>query len=197
MDTNRCSGRVQTAGVVTVAFLLVTTFLGPLGAGTAAATPDEGEPNDSRENATEVAPGSPVTGEVSSGDDVDWFAVEADRGETINATMTAGPGSNDFKLYPPDSGFVGDTDVSNGTASIGTTAQSSGTYYIRVRAEGDGADYTLVTEVTGTGQPAQVTAEPGGGGATTTSSDGGPGFTAPLAVLAVVTTLLALVRHRS
>ena len=108
------------------------------------------EANEDRGNATRIAVNGSQSGDITIGD-TDWFAITAQRGETINVTTTHGSnGANDVKLYPKgDSGWVGDGGGSNATGSIGTTARYTGTYYIRVKKDffaSQGTDYTLQVE---------------------------------------------------
>ena len=136
-------GRARPVLVVGVAVLLVTTTLAsvPL----AAATPPESEPNDSQENAQSIQTGATVDGAIESNGDTDWYSFQADRGETINVTVSGGAdGTNTVKLFGKTQ--RGGSDVSDETVSVGTTARYTGTYYVQVSKDfyaSQGADYTL------------------------------------------------------
>lgn len=114
-----------------------------------AKTPPEEEPNDSPETATGIESGTTVTGEISARDDEDWFAFEAEAGESANLTGEIGPGPGIFfKLTDGDGNVIATVRGSDQTVSSGFTVTETDTYYLRVHHwTGDGsAEYSFEIE---------------------------------------------------
>jgi hypothetical protein len=107
---------------------------------------DDFEPNEDRANATRITANTTQSGDVTVGD-TDWFRFEAERGETINVTMTAGSGgTNNVKLFDRSSQRDGVDASAGDPGSVGTTARYTGTYYVQVKKDffaSHGADYTI------------------------------------------------------
>ncbi|MEF8851609.1 MAG: PPC domain-containing protein [Haloarculaceae archaeon] len=120
---------VRRVVVASVVALLVAGALGPVAGGLL--TPDEEEPNDSREEAQEVPVGETVTGELPE-EDRDWFAFTVERGVIVNVTASTADGDRgtDFTLRDPDGDKVGGTRLGGGRDYFGTTAAPGGTYFV-------------------------------------------------------------------
>lgn len=148
-------------------------------------TQTENEPNDTPENATLVAPGTTVTGEIAARDgnasdsDTDWFAVAAEDGQNVTVEFTAGNESERLLVFlasadrlrnasegPENVSAENVTDVSEGlgdatfassgsTVQLRTTAQRSGVYLIGVT--GLEGEYSFVVETESEGPPANAT----------------------------------------
>ncbi|WP_330631525.1 hypothetical protein [Halocatena halophila] len=102
---------------------------------------DQYDPNEQPSSATHVAAGETVSATMS-GQDVDTYAIQLDKGETIAASAeTDSTGLVNIQLTGPDTpdttfaGYHGEHDVSNESPQTKTfthTAAQSGTYYVRV-----------------------------------------------------------------
>jgi hypothetical protein len=109
-------------------------------------TVTESEPNDTRQEAMSVSLGTEIMGELETAD-VDWFAFDADEGQTVVAefTRSVASGVTSLILYGPggdyrDLIFVGTGDPTQLVETVGTT----GTYYIEVvDVEQSAGEYTL------------------------------------------------------
>lgn len=110
---------------------------------------DDFEPNEDRENATEIGVGETVSGEVSVGD-TDWFAFTVDAGETVNVTAAAeDKRGTEFNLVTPDGDSVQGTRLSGGRDYFGTTVATGGTYYVQtlgVSPDRGGGEYNFTVE---------------------------------------------------
>lgn len=126
----------------------------------------EGEPNDNPQNATFVAPGTPVSGEIdangtnASGADSDWFAVPVQGNQTVTVTFESANESERLLVFLADpsrvenpqnassnaSDAVADIDSTMGedTVTLNTTADQSGIYFLGVT--GLSGEYTFTVE---------------------------------------------------
>jgi hypothetical protein len=115
----------------------------------AATATQEGDPGDSSENATGISSGESVSGTIPGNADEDWYAIEVERGETINVTATIGSsGGVEFDLKTPGGNTIGGPRGQGETVVGGATAPESGTYYIQAyKFSGNtGADYSFTVE---------------------------------------------------
>lgn len=158
--------------VVTVLLLACLLTTGVVAGGVT--TGDGGQPGDAadeRTDARQIEAGETVEGNLSDGDDVDWYAVDATAGEAVVATLellnVSGNRSVEINVYDP-SGNLGteeERDKMSGpervagkrpgsteepTADAPDVAESTGTYYVEVREswwnetdEGVSSPYTL------------------------------------------------------
>jgi hypothetical protein len=125
-------GLPVTARSVVVASVVVLLAAGAIVPVTGMLTrPDEEEPNDSREEAQEIAIGETITGEIPAGDS-DWFAFSVERGVTLNVTAGAAEGdrATQFSLRGPDDDRFGGARLAGSRDYFGTTVASGGTYYV-------------------------------------------------------------------
>ena len=129
---------------------------------------DSFEPNDDRSAATSIESGEHVNGTIMKGD-VDFFAVEADAGESINATTALrdtnvlnqgnvaidilnsnGERLNEVAndtLYPYQGDNVTNQDGAKGSGevsqeTVNATVEDAGTYYVRVTESSEDNDLT-------------------------------------------------------
>jgi len=126
-------------------------------------TDDSPEPNDERATATEVENGSATDEAIIDGPrDVDYYAVEADAGDTVVSEIGFDSDSADLDLE-----LENDTGATLETSNYGTDSErvvhevdENGTYYVRVDAYGGApAAYTYAVNTTDSAPPAT---EPGG-----------------------------------
>lgn len=142
--------------VALVAGLVVTSAVasGSFVASDATSAEPGGDAPDERSNATVVSPGDSVQGNISDGDDVDWYAVDATAGEAILPWLvlknnTGGRGLS-VSLYAPDGEELGErtADKMSGLSSVAgegprgrqdaravspDVVEANGTYYVAVR----------------------------------------------------------------
>lgn len=142
--------------VALVAGLVVASAVasGSFAASDAPTAEPGGDAPDERTNATVVSPGEHVQGNVSSGDDVDWYAVDATAGEAILPWLvlqnnTGGRGLS-VSLYGPDGEPLGErtADKMSGLSAVAgegprgrqdaravspDVVEADGTYYVEVR----------------------------------------------------------------
>ena len=141
------------------------SFAGVAGAQT---TGDTLEPNDSLSDAVDVGSGDAYDGlEISDSEDVDYFAVDVEEGETITANIEFSDEEGDLDLEIQDS----DGDYLTSSISVSDdetaeyTASESGTYYVQVYGfSGATADYDIDIE---TGNPRADATDLGTGGSAT------------------------------
>ena len=127
------------------------------------ADPDPFEPNDELDAATPIKPGERVEGALVDGER-DVFAVEADAGENVTASVEVGdlptdnPGNVAIDVLAPDGERLNEpteddvgrpanrTDLSGATvkdvATVSATVEEAGTYYLRVQGA-YGSDPTI------------------------------------------------------
>jgi hypothetical protein len=109
-------------------------------------TVSESEPNDSQGEAMSVSLGTEIAGQLERAG-VDWFAFDADSGETVTArfTRSATDGVTSVVLYGPDGDFgdlvfVGSDDP----VDLVETVETAGTHYVEVvDVQNSDGDYTL------------------------------------------------------
>lgn len=115
-----------------VSMVLLSTAV-PLGA--LAQENGEDEPNDDRLAATPIQ-GTQVSGNVEMQSGVDWFSVEAARGEEVSFVLTKAADAQgiNISMHSPDGERLDNTSSFDGAlrAEVETTAQESGTYYLKV-----------------------------------------------------------------
>ncbi len=102
---------------------------------------DRHDPNEQPSSATQIEANDTVSA-VMSGSDVDTYAIDLDKGETINASaQTDSTGLVNIQLVSPETpdityaGYSDEYDVAGGYAAnkqITYTANESGTYFVRV-----------------------------------------------------------------
>jgi hypothetical protein len=96
------------------------------------------EPNEDMGNATRINTGEEIQDQRSLGD-TDWYAFDAEAGETINLTGYVGPGSGlRFNIIRADGESIQREGGSDAQLHDGVTATYSGTYYLRLRKSGGG-----------------------------------------------------------
>lgn len=104
-------------------------------AGLAVAVQDEFEPNDTREEASEIDAGTYDGLEVPS-DGSDYYAVELEEGQEITVTIrfTHADGDLEMLLYPPgeDSRFLREETSTTDDEQFTYTATGNGTHYVLV-----------------------------------------------------------------
>lgn len=126
--------------------LLTVLVLGALTAAPAAGQSDQFEPNDHRQEAPVLEPGT-YTGLEMAGDEwFDYYAIEASAGEEVSGEITVQSGDGDLSLlmYGPDGGLQDDDYTSSGTATVQLTAQSDERYYVGVWGwQSNGTTYDL------------------------------------------------------
>ncbi|UPM43511.1 pre-peptidase C-terminal domain-containing protein [Halocatena salina] len=125
---------------------------------------DEGDNDDSRETATEMAPNSTETGALES-NDTDWYAFDVEAGEriwvhldlgendtTLDQNTSArldifGPSGENVNDYPHDGMGPAYRPTAGAPmqAAGGTIAEQSGTYYVRAKGTNI-TDYDLTVE---------------------------------------------------
>lgn len=131
-----------------VTMVVLVTFL----PATALAQEDAG---DSRVNATVISTDTTVTGTIPGESDEDWYAIQVQRGETINLTTSINRAGNlKYSIIDPAGNQIAGIRGGSGDGTFfgGATARQSGTHYVRVHYWfGDaGADYSLTVETTAT-----------------------------------------------
>ena len=129
---------------------------------------DSFEPNDNLDGATAINTGEQVDGTIATGD-ADFFAIEADAGDTINAsaalrdTNVLNQGNiaidilnadgdrlnevDDNTSYPYQGDNVTNQDGAEGSGevsreTVNTTVEEAGTYYIRIKESPDDNEFT-------------------------------------------------------
>ena len=120
-------------------------------------TPDDQEPNEAFDAATELSverdSESTVEGLVMCPDDEDWFSVEvADAGDTITATLDQGDLGSDLSFDIMDTDGSSRLERGRGSESVSATAEEAGTYFVRVstrNAPTTGTAYSLTLGVAG------------------------------------------------
>lgn len=137
---------------------------------------DPFEPNEVRENATEISPSQ--AGTISIGDH-DWFAFTAQKGEPINVSLTAeSDGKINVKLHSTEKQLAG-VDVSDGSNNLSAVANATGTYYLHISKDfyaDRGTDYSFEVETAGIAeQTSDGDGERDDTGGVTDATDGGDG----------------------
>lgn len=139
----------------------------------------EQEPNGDRDNATRPQ-GAPITGTMSSDNDTDVFAIDAEAGERIEVLVEFEEFNNDsymrMNMRGPD-GYIGPFEPSqtDRRVQMATIAERSGTYYFQLAPTRppENVNYT-VTMFTAGGQgnttEATTTGGPSTGGTQTTTA---------------------------
>lgn len=138
----------------------------------------ETEPNDARLGATHVR-GAPVNARFTSESDEDWFAINATRGDRIEALVTLDESKNRTAInmeitapngtaIPTPSGFQ-QTDK---RGEIATIAKQSGTYYVHLSVINPPANvsYTFTAFAVGGGSTDAATTTPGNTTSTATAT---------------------------
>lgn len=151
------------ARVLAVTIAVVVASLLVPGALAQAAGQGEQEPNDSPLNATFVAPGTPVSGEINStsvnasGADADWFAVPVQAGQEVSVSFESGNDSERLLVFlasPNGSrnvSAVNDTlaDATiappGSTVTLSATANQSRVYFVGVTGLSGAYEFTVET----------------------------------------------------
>lgn len=110
------------------------------------------EPNEARESATRISTGETISDEMPIGD-VDWYAFDAEAGETINLSAeVSGSAGIEFTIVNPNGNAVDGSQGSNTALLTGTTASQTGTYHVRIFKTGGtvGATYSFTVRTYGT-----------------------------------------------
>jgi len=105
------------------------------GVASAQTTGDSLEPNDDRDSATQLGSGGSYDDlEVSSEEDSDYFAVEADAGDTITATIEFADdnGDIDLELQDADGNYLDGSISVSDNETVSYTVSEAGTYYVEV-----------------------------------------------------------------
>lgn len=113
--------------VLFAAFLAVGVVL----AGGAVAAQDEFEPNDDRDDATSVSAGTYEGLEIVNGES-DFYAIELEEDERINATISFdnSEGDLDLRLYHESVGVAGSWAMAEHEEHVSYVAPEAGTYYV-------------------------------------------------------------------
>jgi hypothetical protein len=101
---------------------------------------DSLEPNDERSSATDLGTGDSYDDlEISSATDSDYFAVQADAGDTITADIafSHANGDLDMTLVDADGNYLDGAISTTDDESVEYTVSESGTYYVEVYAYSD------------------------------------------------------------
>lgn len=138
------------------------------------------EPNNDRDSAIRPQ-GAPIAGTMSSDNDTDWFAVDAEAGERIEVLVEFERFSNNsymrMNMYGPE-GYIGPFEPSqtDRRAQMATIAEYSGTYYFKLwpNRPPEDVNYTVTMfsvgeQGNGTASTTQRTATPAGPSSTSTS----------------------------
>lgn len=139
--------RIRYAGVVLLTLLAVVVAIGAASGAVSAA--DEAEPNDDRANATNISSGDQIEGTVADDGDEDWFAFEAERGDTVNATLDVGSGGADTIVLTDGDSKLDSETGENSTVSVGTTVREDDILYLKITRNtfaNNGTDYTLTLD---------------------------------------------------
>jgi PGF-CTERM protein len=112
--------------------LLVLVALGPVVLSGTAVAQDQFEPNDDFETATELSAGEYDGLTIESGES-DYFVVDLEAGEGLNATIRARDGTDlDMRMYAPNRSQIGSSASFSGTEALAVASDQGGTYYVEV-----------------------------------------------------------------
>ncbi len=94
---------------------------------------DSGEPNDTLDMATELAPGTSLTASFSDSSDVDWYRIEVGAGGGVLYVSTTGSQDTVIHLYDQNEDHLAEADDTGDdyNASLRIPV-SSGAYYIKI-----------------------------------------------------------------
>lgn len=134
--------------VLVIAALCVVAF-----AGLAVAAQDDFEPNEDRDTAAQIEPGSYEDLSFEPGG-IDYYAVELEEGEELTATIQFVHDDNDLdmRLYPPgeDSRMVAESANYDDQERVTHTASEAGTFYVAIwEYNGGSGTYDLEIETAG------------------------------------------------
>jgi cyanophycinase len=123
----------------------------------------ESESNNTDSTAdTGMCSGTPVSGRISSGSDVDWYRLDVTGAGTLTISLSHAANVDfDWYLYPQTGGYVAYGGTSNNPEVGSHTVSAAGTWYLRVRRYSGTGDYTLT--VTGPIPGGGTTPPPGSG----------------------------------
>ena len=108
----------------------------------------EHESNETRETATALTLGSPITGRLSFDTDVDYYAVQVDAGDLL--TVTSNSGSATMQVEDANGTVLaGYANFSTGH-QVSANIEQAGRYYVRI-SNTYMSDYSLVADVTANG----------------------------------------------
>jgi PGF-CTERM protein len=144
---DRLSG-VRWTVVLVIAALCVVSF-----AGLAVAAQDRFEPNDDRESAAPIEPGTYENLSFEPGG-LDYYAVELEEGEELTATIQFDHDENDLdmRLFPPgeDSRMVAESATYDDQEQVSHTAEEAGTFYVAIwEYNGGSGTYDMEIEIAG------------------------------------------------
>lgn len=125
--------------------LLLVLTLTSLGAAAQTCLTAESESNNTDSTAdTGVCSGTPITGRIGSGSDVDWYRLDVTGAGTLSVSLAHGNNVDfDWYLYPATGAYVAYGGTSNNPETGSYTVSAAGTYYLRVRRYSGTGDYTL------------------------------------------------------
>ncbi|WP_248910907.1 hypothetical protein [Halocatena marina] len=146
-----------------LAALLVVSVIGASGVPASVLATGSSDGNDSRTTATTIDVGQTATGTIEP-DDVDWYAVEIEAGQSIFANLTITTETEKsfrFDLFDPDGEKIGEHPLdmmfpgyqtmqlaTGNTAYGGDVAEQSGVYYVRVQPVEDNSSEPTNYELT-------------------------------------------------
>ncbi|MDX2220645.1 MAG: pre-peptidase C-terminal domain-containing protein [Burkholderiales bacterium] len=141
--------------------LLLAITLASFGATAQTCLTAESESNNTDATAdTGVCSGTPISGRISTGSDVDWYRLDVTGAGTLTISLAHASGVDfDWYLYPATGAYVAYGGTSNNPETGSYSVSAAGTYYLRVRRYTGTGNYTLT--VTG-----PLPGSGGGGGGT-------------------------------
>lgn len=136
---------------------LLAIMLASLGATAQTCLTAESESNNTDSTAdTGVCSGTPISGRISSGSDVDWYRLDVTGAGTLSISLAHGSNVDlDWYLYPATGAYVARGSTSNNPETGSYSVSAAGTYYVRVRRYSGTGDYTLTVTgpLPGSGTP--------------------------------------------